>query len=66
MQEFDSTAPGRRMRWSKRRRITGRDQVGDAGPGGVGLAGRMAGLWTSFVVGESPGRWESENAVGTK
>jgi len=23
--EFESTAPGRRMRWSKRRRITGRE-----------------------------------------
>jgi hypothetical protein len=66
MREFESTAPGRRTRWPKRRRITGREQAGDAGPGGVGLAGRLVGLWTSFVAGASPGQWERENAAGTE
>jgi hypothetical protein len=55
MQEFELTAPGRRMSWSKRRRITGREQAGDAGPGEVGLASRLVGLWTSFVAGASLG-----------
>jgi hypothetical protein len=39
-QEFGSTAPGRRTRWPMRRRIKGREQVGDGGPSGVSLAAR--------------------------
>ena len=65
MQEFESIAPGRRTRWLKRMRITGREQGRGVGPGKVGLAGRLVGLWTSFVVGASLGQWESENATGT-
>ena len=66
MREFELTALGRRMRQLKRRRITGREQAWDAGPGGVGLAGRLVSLWTSFIAEASPGQWERKNMVGTE
>ena len=66
MQEFESTALGRRRRWPKRRRIIGREQAGDAGPDRVVLAGRLVDLLTSFVAGASTGPWESENAAETE
>jgi hypothetical protein len=34
------------------------------GEGGVSLAGRLVGLWTSFVARASPRQWERENATG--
>ena len=43
MREFESTTPGRRTRWPKRR-IIGREKVGDIGPGEVGLAGKLVSL----------------------
>ena len=66
MQKFELVALGRRTRWSKRRRIIGREQAGDVGPGGVGLAGRLVILWTSFIVGASARQWERENVAGTE
>jgi hypothetical protein len=53
--EFESTAPGTRTRWPKRRRIAVREQAGDGGPGGAGLAGRLTHVSTSLIVGASPG-----------
>jgi hypothetical protein len=65
MWEFESTAAGTRTRCPKRR-IIGREQAGDVGPGGVGLASRLVSLWTSFIARASPGQWESENVARTE
>jgi len=59
--DYDSTAPGRRMRKAMRMRNCGRLQVGGGGPDTIGWASMPSLIWTSPSVSTSLRDNEDEN-----